>query len=226
MVEQRRGLSLTPMSRLSYRLWFCAVLAIIAAGLANPCIEFASNAGWFGHGDFTDHSNIDVIPTLAFGIVFCAVVIVQRLSRLAASGSTERVAAWLRLSSQVLRTRNIAPFIPVAFGMQMSVLFAMESFEQLAVRGHVLGGALWLGAPIAVSLVVHGLFCVATAHVLTRALHSFARKAVRIARLLQALIPATGDSVTILPRATQTWLPWPGSLHGGLGERAPPSPSY
>jgi len=214
------------MSRLSYRLWFCAVVAIIAAGLANPCIEFASNAGWFGRSDFTDHSNLDVIPTIAFGIVFCAIVIVRRLSRLAATGDAKRVAAWLRLSSHVLRARNIAPFIPAAFGMQMSALFAMESFEQFAVRGHILGGTLWLGGPLAVSLIIHGIFCIATAHVLTRALHGFAHGAIRIAGLLQTFIAAAADGGTILPRAARAWLPRPGPLHCGLGERAPPSPSY
>ncbi|HME82671.1 MAG TPA: hypothetical protein VKF82_11455 [Candidatus Eremiobacteraceae bacterium] len=214
------------MSRLTYRVWFCGVVAIIAAGLANPGIEFASNAGWFGRGDFTDRSNLDVIPTIVLGIALAALVILGRIWQLAAAGNAKRLAAWLRLSGHVLHPCTIARFIPAVFGIQMLVLFSMESIEQIAVRGHLLGGSLWLGGPLAVSLFLHALFCVATAYVLTRALHGFAHRAARIAYLLQTILSAAGVGARMLPRMLGGWLPSSSPLHSGIGERAPPSPSY
>jgi hypothetical protein len=214
------------MSYLWYRAWFCAALAIIAAGLANPCVEFASNAGWLGRGDFTDHSNVDVIPTLGVGIVFAALVIMRRISQLAFTARAQRFAAWLRLSNHVLRARSVAPFMPAALGMQMLVLFSMESVEQVVVHGHVVGGMLWLGGPVIASLAIHAVVCVATAYVLTKALHGFARTAVRIARLIHIALLSVGSSTTILPRIAHTSQVRQAPLHCGIGERAPPSPSY
>jgi hypothetical protein len=211
---------------MSYRVWFCGAVAIIAAGLANPCVEFASNAGWLGRGDFTDHSNLDVIPTLGVGLAFSALIILRRISQLAFPGRAQRLQAWLRLSSHLLRMRNVAPFMPAAFVMQMLVLFSMESVEQEVVHGHVLGGMLWLGGPVAASLAFHALFCVATAYALTKALHGFARNAVRLARLIHATLISAGDVATILLCADQTSPTRPLPLHCGIGERAPPSPSY
>ena len=40
----------------------------MAAAIADPLVEFASNAGWFGAGNFTDHSNLDVVPALFAGV--------------------------------------------------------------------------------------------------------------------------------------------------------------
>jgi hypothetical protein len=42
--------------------------AVLAAAIADPLVEFASNAGWFGPGNFTDRSNLDVGPVFALGI--------------------------------------------------------------------------------------------------------------------------------------------------------------
>jgi len=214
------------MSRLSYRIWFSAAVAIIAAGIANPCVEFASNAGWLGHGDFTDHSNLDVGPTIAIGLALCALVILRRISELAYPGRDQRFQAWLRLSSHVLRMRNVSAFMPAAFGMQLLVLFAMESAEQVLVRGHMLGGTLWLGGPIIASVALHAFFCVATAYALSRALHGFARHAVRIARLINAALIAIGEAAPALLRATQASPNRKTLRHYGIGQRAPPSPSY
>jgi len=233
VVEQRERLPLTAgryrvthMSLLSYRAWFCAAVAIIAAGLANPCIEFASNAGWLGRGDFTDHSNLDVIPTLGVGLAFAALIVLRRISQLAASGKVQRLTAWLRLSSHVLRMRSVAPFTPAAFGMQMLVLFSMESVEQVAVHGHMLGGALWLGGPVVTSLAVHVVFCIATAYALTKAIHGFARTAVRIAWLIQAQLISASTDALVLRRADTTSPARAALIHCGIGERAPPTFAY
>ncbi len=39
--------------------------------------------------------------------------------------------------------------------MQLAALFALESLEQLAAGGRLLGGTAWLGGPVAFSLSVH-----------------------------------------------------------------------
>ncbi len=211
------------MPRLSIGFWFCAAIAIIAAALANPCVEFASNAGWFGHGVFTDRSNVDVIPTLVVGIALPALRFLRRITELLFPAGAGRVQTWLRLASRVLRVRNVLSFVPAAFGMQLLVLFSMESLEQLAVRGHLLGGMLWLGGPIAVGLLVHALFCVATAFALARIMQGLEHGAVRVARLIcSALLSARDIPPIILRRDLTTSLPI-SPLRCSTGERAPPS---
>ncbi len=41
------------MSNCNVRWGFCAALAVISATIADPLVEFASNAGCFGRGSFT-----------------------------------------------------------------------------------------------------------------------------------------------------------------------------
>jgi hypothetical protein len=210
------------MFRSEIGLWFCAAVAIIAAALANPFVEFASNAGWFGHGVFTDRSNVDVIPTLIVGIALPTLLFWRRIGELLLSGSAGRVQTWLRLASRVLHTRGVPSFVPAAFGVQMLVLFSMESIEQLVMRGHLLGGTLWLGGPIAVSLVVHAAFCAATAFALAKIMQGFERAAVRVARLLcSALLPR--DIPPIVVRQDLATCLRTSPLHCSTGERAPPS---
>src|SRR5215469_9937216 len=55
------------LTRPALRIWFCLGVATIAAAIADPLVEFASNAHCFGPGRFTDHSNLDVLPALAAG---------------------------------------------------------------------------------------------------------------------------------------------------------------
>ena len=63
----------------SVRLWFSVAVAIIAAAVADPILESASNAGLFGHGSFTDHSNLDVLPALCIGLLAVAIHVTLRL---------------------------------------------------------------------------------------------------------------------------------------------------
>ena len=210
------------MSRVSIGFWFCAAVAIIAAALANPCVEFASNAGWLGHGVFTDHSNVDVIPTLIVGIALPALLFLRRIGELLFPVGAGRVQTWLRLASRVLRLRNVLSLVPAACGMQLVVLFSMESLEQLAVRGHLLGGMLWLGGPIAAGLLVHAVFCIATAFALAGIMQGLERGAVRVARLICSALLSARDIPPIIVRDLTTSLR-PSPLHCSTGERAPPS---
>src|SRR5208283_1357179 len=58
------------MNATAIQVLFCGTVAILAAALADPLVEFASNAGLFGGGAFTDHSMLDVLPALIAGGLF------------------------------------------------------------------------------------------------------------------------------------------------------------
>jgi hypothetical protein len=99
----------------------------------------------------------------------------------------------------------------------------MESIEQLAVRGHLLGGMFWLGGPIAVGLLVHATFCAATAFALARLMQGFEHAAVRVTRLIcNALLSARDSRPIVLRWGPTTSLPT-SPLRCSTGERAPPS---
>jgi len=66
----------------------------------------------------------------------------------------------------------------------LATLFVMETLEQTAVYGHVLGGTLWLGAPILIALAMHVAIGSISALSLAVALSFCADQLVRIARIL------------------------------------------
>ncbi len=53
---------------------------------------------------------------------------------------------FVRDSDAALRS-SIGGVMVTAFAVQVAVLYAMETIEQVVVRGHPLGGTLWLGGP-------------------------------------------------------------------------------
>lgn len=144
-----------PSASLLARLIFCTAAAIIAAAVADPLVEGLSNAGAFGHGRFTDHSTADVAPALSCGLL-CAALFVGWIVQRAVSSGT-KPAQWLRLSDAALTPVALTRLFPAIFAGQIGVLFAMESFEQILVSGHELGGILWLGGPLIASLTLHAL---------------------------------------------------------------------
>ena len=155
------------------RLLFCLVAAVAAAALTDPLVEGASNAGWFGLGSFTDHSMLDVVPTLLVGAVLGAFYV--------ACSARPLLSARVRAVRDVA-ARPLAPLFPAIFALQLAVLFAIESVEQVVVYGHPLGGAIWLGGPVAVALAAHAVACVVLTVLVARALRALTGVAVRIAR--------------------------------------------
>ncbi len=150
------------------RIIFAVAAAILAAATVDPIVERLSNAGVFGLGAFTDHSNADVVPALCAGALCSLAFVVLAAMRLLGSGEDIRVPRML-------------PFI---FALQMGALFVMETAEQWYVYGHVLGGALWLGAPVAISLALHAVGCLAVSFVLSRVLRALARQVVAVVRAM------------------------------------------
>jgi len=163
------------------RIWFCIAAALVAASIADPLVEFASNGGAFGAGSFTDHSNWDVFPALGAGVALVAVYIALRVRR-----------ALLRAGvHESLRPSALLALLPYVFAVQIALLYVMETAEQFVVAGHALGGVIWLGGPAPVSLAAHAVICVLTTFLLGRLACRLARSAVTpVAHIIAAIAVA------------------------------------
>jgi hypothetical protein len=210
------------LTRASIRLCFCLAVAVIAAAVADPLVEAASNAGWFGPGNFTDHSSVDVLPAFALGFGFVVLYVALRVrSMLLDSGGNAPNA--LRLSNEALG-HSVRRLLPQIFTFQIVVLYGMETAEQFAVWGHGLGGTIWLGGPPAVSLAAHAAICIAVALLLARTVASLASAALRVIHLVRVL-----TTMSPKPRAPKIGLfqnavawSWTAFAPRCVGERAPP----
>jgi hypothetical protein len=196
------------MARVSIKLWFCLVVAVAAAAIADPLVEAASNAGWFGPGHFTDHSNVDVVPALALSIVFVGVYLASRL----------------QMPAHVVTAGTVWKLLPIIYVAQIATLYFMESCEQYFVAGHLLSSTAWLGGPVAISLCAHAASCALSTFLISRLLEVLYGGTVQLARLVRVIVTRTTPSsstsfVRIAARA-----PARPSLCAlcRLGERAPP----
>lgn len=165
------------MGRSNIRLWFAAAVAAVGAACADPLLEFASNAGFFGRGQFTDHSNLDVLPAIIAGTLCAGLYVALR---------TRTMLLDLRASDRALEG-SVLNVQPLAFAMQLLVLFGMETLEQIVVSGHTLGGTVWLGAPPVIALAFHALTCILVAYVGAKAVRSLANAALDVVLLVRAL---------------------------------------
>ncbi|MBV8149612.1 MAG: hypothetical protein JO092_11005 [Candidatus Eremiobacteraeota bacterium] len=206
------------------RLCFCLAVAVVAAAVADPLVEAASNAGWFGPGSFTDHSSIDVLPTFVLGCGFVVLYAALRVRRmLGACHGNEQTA--LRLSNEVL-DYCMPVMLPVIFTLQIALLYSMETAEQFAVWGHALGGTIWIGGPVVASLAAHAVACVAATFLVARAIRSLGTAALRVLRLMRALatlLPIPSPPRTGFRQGTVA-LSWTFAPRSA-GKRAPPLPA-
>lgn len=203
------------------KVWFCAAVAMIAAAIANPLIESASNAGRFGPGNFTDHSTWDVVPVLLVGLLFVLAHLRLRIRN--ALAESQDSANWLRLTKNALG-RNVLRLVPLICAIQISVLCLMETVEQQVVYGHTLGGSLWIGGPIAISLATHAMTCTLIAILASKLLDVFADATVQLIQLIQALalLPARASLPVFLTRLDFNCIHESAGVLGHTGERAPP----
>ncbi len=160
------------MTRSSLRLGFSLAVAVIAAAIADPAVEFASNAGWFGGGRFTDGSYLDVVPALLVGIALLALYLVIR------GGAV--------LAGRAL-PRNVARLVPSIFLFQILTLYVMETAEQLIVTGHLLGPVIWLGGPLPLSLAIHAAICLVVTLSVARSVRTLAATTMRVIALIRAI---------------------------------------
>jgi hypothetical protein len=140
-------------SSVAVRAIFCLATAISAAALADPVMEAISNAGAFGPVSYTDHSTLDVVPSLLVGLCCVALVVAIVARRMLVPRG--RCLPWLRVPARALDDRALLRLAPLTFALQLGVLFTMETLEQIVVTGHPLGGTIWLGGPVLLSLALH-----------------------------------------------------------------------
>ncbi|MBV8343936.1 MAG: hypothetical protein JO190_02955 [Candidatus Eremiobacteraeota bacterium] len=197
------------MANSSIRWGFCAALAVISAAFADPLVEFASNAGWFGRGSFTDHSNLDVVPTLVAGAGLMVLYLVRR-------------APWVVAGRAF--PRGVTPLLPTIFLLQILTLYGMETAEQLLVFGHVLGPAVWLGAPPLISLTIHAATCFAVTLWFGRSIRTLAATTLRVIRLIRAIATLAVRSAGMPARRVFYARPFKelAPVLCSIGERAPP----
>lgn len=194
---------------------------MVAAAVADPIVESMSNAGVFGPGRFTDHSTIDVIPALCMAVGLLLVSAALCARRLI--NESAYPPRWVRCCAAYLGSRSLWEMLPSIFVMQMAVLFAMETLEQIAIAGHLLGGTVWLGGPIAASALIHAISCVSFTWTLSRIVVSSARtiaRAVQLAlEILQTLLAGEAPLADAYHIATRRFIePYLRALQG----RAPP----
>jgi hypothetical protein len=208
--------------RTSVRVWFCLAVAVIAAAIADPIVEFASNTGLFGRGSWTDHSNLDVLPALIVGLAALAFFVVLKAHAAYAHGNG-RAQGFLRASDRML-ARALPRLLLPAFALQLLVLYLMETAEQVAVWGHTLGPTVWLGGPLFFSLAMHAALCVGIAFAISRCVRTLATTTLRVIRLILAL--ATFAAQAPSPRRRRLAHAIAFSIAAPvfcrIGERAPP----
>jgi hypothetical protein len=197
------------LTRVSTRYGFCLALAAIAAAVADPIVEFASNAGWFGHGRFTDHSNLDVVPCLLAGVALMAIYLVRRAPAV--------------LAGQAF-PHGVAALLPTIFVLQILTLYVMETSEQFIAWGHVLGPAVWLGGPMPVSLAIHAAICLALTVWISRSARALAATTLRVIRLLRtiATLAVRPNGASSLRRFEVVYFKQPSPVLCQIRARAPP----
>lgn len=205
----------------SVRLWFSLAVAVIAAAVADPLLEAASNAGVFGPGHLTDHSNLDVLPALVVGFVAVAIHVGLRI-RVNVDAREERMKERLRTWDRALRSRA-ALLLPATFAAQVAVLYSMETLEQTAVAGHPLGGLIWLGAPAVIALAVHALACVIAFFFATAVMHELAWATLRVVTIICAILTRNDIAAIIVQRLRVVPRMQLAPELCTAGERAPPS---
>jgi hypothetical protein len=190
------------------RLGFCLAVAVIGAAIADPIVEYASNAGWFGAGNFTDHSTLDVVPALLAGVGLFGFYLVRKARALVADRGSEQLFGLL----------------PTALALQILVLYVMETSEQFVVWHHMLGPTVWLGAPPPISVAIHALICVGVVLAMRRSRRALAATTLRVIALIQAIatFPVTFEKPLPAHRATQLHIKVLLPVLSAVGVRAPP----
>lgn len=154
-------------------------MAVVAAAFADPLLEFASNIGAFGECNCTDHSNLDIVPVLAIGLILAIVLAWLGIRNLLASEFIPTRSTWAS-SREPLSLAELARLLLAIFPIQITLLFIMETTEQFIVGGHALGGTIWLGAPVPISLAVHAAIGIIFTVLIDRVVFAFTRKAVGV----------------------------------------------
>ncbi len=213
------------MIRPASRLPFLLAVALIAAAIGDPLVETISNAGAFGRG-YADNNHASVVPALVAGAGLALLVIAGRCVSLLRHGSALRRGDWLVDGVACLARQSPLRDVPLVLALQFAALFTMESVEQLAFGGRLLGGSAWLGGPVAFSLIAHAalgsgctLLLAALARSILATFTSFVRDAIE--SILFSLA-RDGERAFIRRREGAALPRLQAPYVGQLGGRAPP----
>jgi hypothetical protein len=144
------------MTAFASRLPFLVAVALVAAAAGDAFVETVSNSGVLGRG-YDDNNHLSVIPAIVAGTILALVVIAARCHAFSRHIAASRSGDWLVAGAGRFARR--APFadVPFVVALQFVALFAMESIEQVALDGKLLGGSAWLGGPIVFALLAHAV---------------------------------------------------------------------
>ena len=191
------------------RLPFLLAAALIAGGVGDPLVETIADTGIFGAG-YHDTNHLGVLPALVCGLVLTIEIALLRcIQAFRRDSRTSRD----RLIAVVERfgARSAPRDVPIVFILQLLVVFAIETTEQLLAGSGARSALEWLGGPIAFSLGVHALLALVITIVLAslaRAIAATLLSLVRIAFAFIAMQPARGGAAPL-----HQW------LDGGFGRR-------
>ena len=163
------------------RLPYLIAIALVAAAVGDPLVESIANSGVFGSA-YHDGNQLSVVPTLVVALALALWLACRRAVAVWRRSRDVR-SDWVIEVAQRGRTGSPLRDLPLVFAAQLVAVFAMEAVEQLVTGAPLETGLSWLGGPVAFSLAVHALICVA----LTLAL---ARLCVAIAGTVDSIVRA------------------------------------
>ena len=137
------------------RLPFLFAVALVAAALGDTVVETIANSGLLG-GGYADDNHASVVPTLLLGGMLALEVARRRCAEMLHGGAGVRTD-WVIDLARRYTPGSLPRDLTIVFALQLSALFLMESAEQLAFGGKLLGGTAWLGGPVVFSLLAHAL---------------------------------------------------------------------
>lgn len=205
------------------RLPFPIAVALVAAAVGDPLVETVANSGLFGRG-FSDNNHLSVIPALVAGILLVLLLACWRGVQL--YRHTRQREALLELAKHISARAPLRD-LPYVLIFQFGALFVMESTEQLAFGGKLLGGTVWLGGPVLFSVLAHALIGTICTLALARAIRAMVRHVATFVRITLDFILvaiARKNSGRFAPLRRESSSPRFQTLHVcQIGERAPPA---
>jgi len=185
------------------RLSFCIAVALIAAAFADAVVESISNTGVLG-GRYDDNNHLGIVPTLLGGVLLVLGMLVLRFLEIWRRWTNGSQGSFIDAARE-LTPRSLVQYLPYVFALQLTALFVLESVEQLAVGGKLLGGTEWLGGPIIFSLLTHALIGACCTFALGASIRALARTFALIVRtairfIWLAIANATGGKSYLDPR--------------------------
>jgi hypothetical protein len=203
------------MSSMLQRPWLYALfgvaVAALAAALGDLLVEGLSNHGVFGPGHVTDGSSIDIAPETVAGVFLLAAFVWRRVRR------------GLREFSAAITGRMILRLLPAIFAVQIVLLFMMETAEQRIVAGHFMGGTIWLGGPVIISLTLHATICAIVAVIALASVRFLEPRALRLIRTLLAAIVFPPSAPVVVVRSARTVPVTRWMIHHEVAKRGPPA---